>query len=108
MHIMKVIQKKRKFIKKNTKSKLNKVLKELLIKWYLYSGQEIKRIWLEKREVEYYLKKYLKTQSKYNEYWNERKVYYINKDFEKLLNTRIKDLIIFDNKEIKNFLTYLI
>ena len=100
--------KKRKFIRKTTKKKLNNVIKELIIKWYLYSGQEIKRLWIEKRELDYYLKKYLKVKKKYNEYWNERNLYFINSDFKKILDTKIKDLIIFQNKEIIELLKNLI
>lgn len=100
--------KKRKFIRKTTKKKLNNVIKELIIKWYLYSGQEIKRLWIEKRELDYYLKKYLKVKKKYNEYWNERNLYFINSDFKKILDTKIKDLIIFQNKEIIKLLKNLI
>lgn len=108
MHKMENIQKKRKWIRKKTKLKIKNVLKEIIVKWYLYSGQEIKRLWLEKREFEYYLKKYTKTKKKYNEYWNKRNLYFLNQNWEKLLNTKIKDLILFENKEIIYFLKQII
>jgi hypothetical protein len=49
----------RKFTRTNTKKALKRVLKELIVKNYIYSIKEAQRLGLEYRELMYYLKPYL-------------------------------------------------
>jgi polyhydroxyalkanoate synthesis regulator phasin len=49
------MQKKRKWIRKKTKEKIKKLLKEMIVKGYIYSNNEARRFGLEDRELKYYL-----------------------------------------------------
>jgi hypothetical protein len=80
----------------------------MIVKGYIYSNNEARRFGLEDRELKYYLWKYLNKKEIYNEHWNNRKNYKPNKAFEKILNTTIKELITFEDKETIDFIKLII
>ena len=84
----------RQYTKENTIKALKKVLKEIIIKWYLFSNREARRLWLEDRELKDYLWKYLKAKEKWNIDWRARNNYIFNDRWEKLINYKIKDIIL--------------
>lgn len=97
---MAVIQNKRKYIKKETKKKIREALKICLVKWYVYSYNELYRIGLEYREIQDYILPLCNVKIISNKNgWNPRKNLTLKKEVKKILNESISEVIIFQNEE---------
>ncbi len=94
------LQIKRKFIRKKTKKAIKRVLKELLVKGYVYSYKEAQRLGLEYREFREYIEPLTIKRTAINIDGNDRNYFQLNKETKILLETRIKDLIVFENEKL--------
>ena len=97
----------RKYTRKKTKKRLRKLFKTLIVKGFIYSLKEAQRHWIEKREFEEYVQPWVKKQIKPNEEGNDRFNFTLNNEGKKLLNTTIKELILFEEKEKIDFVKLL-
>ncbi len=89
----------RKYTRKNTKNNIRKIARLACIQGFLYSYRDISRNGLEYRDFLYYLWPYFKKKIRYNKYWNNRSLLIPNSDWEKLFNTSIKEILVFNNKK---------
>lgn len=94
-----MIRDKRKYTRKQTKKKLLEAYKLLFMKGNIYSYNELYRLWLEHREIMYYLKPYLKRKKVHNNYWNDRFNLKLNDKGQKILSQNLKEIILFQDKE---------
>ena len=94
------IKKLRKFTRKTTKEALKDAFKMLLVKWYIYSYNELYRLWLEYREIEAYFKPYVNIKEVNNHlWWWIRKKMFLSEETKKILNQTISELIVYEDKK---------
>lgn len=100
---------KRKYIRKKTKEKLRLAIKLLLTKWYIYSYNELYRIWLYYREIQYYLLPLVNIVKKTNTYdlWKKRFKLTLKKDVKKILRQPLYETIVYNDREVVDLIKIL-